>query len=84
MHDQSLQKNPSNLLLHIFILRLLEKNQQYGGEVARVAVRESQLIDHGVEQEVTALRIRITGQVLEDIQGWRISYGCLILQLNNG
>lgn len=51
--------HPGDLLLHHLGLGLEEEGQQHDGEVVGVRVGVAELVGHGVQKEVAALRVRL-------------------------
>ena len=65
--DEALQENARDLLLNGLQVGFGEEIQQSAREVMRVRVGITQLIGDGVEEQVSAFRIEIDGQVLENV-----------------
>lgn len=63
MHDEPLEQDARDLLLDDLVLRLCEQIQQHAAEVVCVLVRVAKLVGHGVEEEVSALRIQLVRQL---------------------
>lgn len=71
--NQPLKQDTSDLLLEILVSRLGEEKQNHTRIEMSVVVRESQLIDDGVEKMVTRVRIECLTESLEDIHGTALS-----------
>ena len=65
--DEALQENARDLLLNGLQVGFGEEIQQSAREIMRVRVGITQLIGDGVEEQISAFRIEIDGQVLENV-----------------
>lgn len=63
VYDKPLEQDPRDLLLNHLGLCLGEQVEQHAAEVVRVLVRVAKLIGHGVEEEVSSLRIQPVSQL---------------------
>mmetsp|Transcript_7184 Transcript_7184/g.20927 ORF Transcript_7184/g.20927 Transcript_7184/m.20927 type:complete len:312 (+) Transcript_7184:54-989(+) len=67
VHDEPLQEDSGDLLLHDLHRRLCEEEEEDAAEVVGVAVGVPQLVRHGVQKDVPALRVQVQDELLEHL-----------------
>ena len=72
VYDEALEQDAGDLLLNRLDVRLGEEIEQRAGEVVRVRVGITQLIRDRVEEQVSAFRVQIHGEVLENVHVRRV------------
>lgn len=68
MNNESLQENPGDLLLHIFVVCVGEKVEQDAGKVVRVRVRVPQVVRDSRKKEVTPLVVEFVREIDENLK----------------
>lgn len=65
VHDEPLQENSSDLLLHNLLCSLCKEVKQHTREVVRVVVGVAQLVGDCIKKQVATLRVQVNDQSLE-------------------